>query len=354
MSYQLLITPNVIINFLLLYEQDYKNQSGTFFLEKIIYLSKENNCSVFMTDIDLEVSWHYYKYFESLLSSLNSRYNVNVSELQKQISLIKILGLLKEYFQIVQEYRINEDILNIAKSFLNNNPSDAIRLASAVVSEKLSNKPNIDAIITWEPSNFCQNVDNYYAIRSRGYGEIKVFIDSESNNAVNTEISKRIYTPNHFLFSRYVDLKINTENNTTFKLVNINLETSVNSDEEAGKNIVKVTIDYENKLYAYTYNSQSETISALLLAIYICIKKKCLKYDVANRKLISAKLIKDIVFSITPARNDNKKVQIDISIINQDLQVTQIGSDVLWTVAKAYVRLINHVVNVAQNEFGLY
>lgn len=345
MTINLLITPNVIINCLLNYEQEYQNTIHIDFLNKIISLSKEGKYSIFMTEIDLEVVFYHNEYFRDLLYKLNSKCFTDINSLNKKTRLIKILSAVKEYIKIAQEYPIDEDIFCLATHFNINNPSDAIRFAVAIAGEKLKKAISIDAIITWEPSHFCQETNNYFAIRTRGYGEVVATFINKEDNEIEAEISKSIYTPNHFLFSKYTDFNPLLEN-AVFYLIDIDIQSKINSQGHVSTNTVTVTIEYKNEPYSYTQSSDSGAISTLLLAIHICVKRRCLgsKNDFKIRKLLNKNLLETIIFSVSPVRGDNNEIHADIVISNQDIQATKRGSNLICSTGEAYIKILNHVV----------
>jgi hypothetical protein len=341
MTHNLLVTPNVIINCLLLYEQE--TPTYNHFLDKFINLSRQNNYSIFMTELDLEVVNYYYDYFSSILKNLSddqtTDYCKNLLICQKLSKLSKIISSVQKYLNIAQKYPIDEDILNLATCFLINNPSDAIRLATAIAGEKLRKKINIDVIITWEPSHFCQETDNYFAIRKSGYGKIRATM----NNG-DTAITKRIYTPSHFMQSSFIDDE-HLPGEPVFYLIDIEIQSNINSQELTSQNVVKVTIKYNNESYSYTQNSDSGIVSTLILAIHICIKRKCLNSDFAKRKLIPKNLIKKMIFSVSPVMGYSNQIHADIMISDQDIQATKRGSNLLCSTGEAYIEILNHVIN---------
>jgi len=349
MSLNLLITPNVIINCLLFFEQEHHKPTYDNYLEKIINLSKDNDYSLFMTQIDFEIVNSYIKLFNSELESIvhcdTDISNINHVNQSKNLKLLDMVNSVDKYLKFVNKYKIDKDILNLATHLSSNNPSDALRLATSIAAEQLKKNTKIDAIITWEPSHFCQDTDDFFSVRNSGYGEIKVIINNDYNINDKVEIKKCIYTPSTFIFSKLINNNSNPKPNVIFSLININFNTIINLEEELIINIVEVTIKYQNKLYKHQQSSKSGAISALFLAIYICIKRKCLKDDIANKKLLSKKLIRDIIFSVTPVKGNNRKIHADVLISDRDTRASQEGLNLLSSAGQAYVQIINHIIS---------
>ena len=354
MSFNLLITPNVIINCLLQYKQEHQSPTYDFFLDKIVESSERHGYSIFMTEIDLEVVTYYYSYFESLLDRrseiINTGNDDSVAETRKTLKLFSSIRLIERYINIAQEYPIDEDIFNLATYIHLNNPSDALRLATAIASEKLDKRIRIDAIITWEPPHFCQDTDDYYAIRKSGYGKFKAVIDSKYGaDNEKIEIIKDIYTPGHFPFSELTK-KNKSQIQTFFEITNINIQSNICSPEQTSENRVDVSIKYNDEIYKYRLVSNSGIVSTLLLAIHICVKKECLKKDKAKRKCINKKLIREMIYSVSPVRGDNNQIHTDIIISGKnikDLQATHKGSNLLCSTGEAYIKILNQAIGIS-------
>lgn len=348
----LLITPNVIINCLLLYEQEHQTLAYDDFLNRIIDIAKNNDYSIFMTEIDLKLVNYYHYYFKELLARLigskSTSYNRGEAYAitDKIAKLLKMLISVEDYIDIAQAYPMDESILNLATYFSINNPSDAIRFATAIAGEKLNKATVIDAIITWEPSHFCQDPDSYFAIRNRGYGVVTANLSNRNDNNSEPGIRKNIYTPSHFIYSRYVSFNPLLEN-PLFRLIGVEIKSATTAKFERyeSTNIVKVTIEYNRISHVFEQSLSKGVISALLLAIHVCVKRKCLAKDTNKRKLINKNLLKKMIFSVSPVKGDNEKIHADIVISDQDIQVTKKGSDLLYSTGEAYIKILNHVIN---------
>ncbi len=344
----ILITPNVIINGLLSLNRQINERAFFFFFEQTMEFVVRNQHVLYMTEIDFSIINQYIFYLNRISRNIHQRQSF---DLGNQRTLTEKILLIEEYINCLNQFPISRNIIDLASEYSGKiNPSDAIRLAAAVSETFSESDIPIDAIVTWEPLHFCSLAKDFYFARDNGY--VEVFAGESDDYDHQDQITKTIhrktiYSPPRFISNGNFNQRKKEvqEYQYEFSLVNLIVTTTMNNNEQ--KNQVSVTIkcidNKFNKQYEYTSVKKSKEgpISALFLSIYSCIGKIGLKNNLNfSNKNLEQSLVRDIIFAINPAKENNKEIFADVYLRNKNIQATEGADNVMWATAKSYIEII--------------
>jgi hypothetical protein len=346
----ILVTPNILINYLLL-----KDEAGTqgiycHFLKNVIKTVERSTGRIYMTEIDHQIVAIYIDFLLKILKSTSA----SVEEVK----------LVQKYLCLVEQIPVTNNILEIASRYSSKiNPSDAIRLATAISNKISESDIEIENIVTWEPSHYCHNHSDFLFVRDNGYAEIIVdtseYFDDKTDESRLIEVRQRVCTPSSYISNGQNSI-INQPKRYKFNLINLKITSEIeeivlnNTTKIQQNNIVTVIVEcYDSQLgrryqleNPVSKESKIGPISALFLAIYLSVKKISRQFSIPPHYLntIDRSLVKDIIFGVNPLKENNKEIYADIYLRNTNIQASVVATNLLWATGKSYIQVINQCI----------